>query len=270
MAGLNLIDWRSTTHAERKILYRHTKYLKRRLNKDWQAIFEAAFSVSVGKDYENNFRKGKISVERATELFQWIEQKYLATANDIEDEIEAEREKSLDETLAEPSWEQLLRNVGQFDDVRAYRLPSLQIAGFADQEPLNDLSLKLGDEFYFQIDCPRPGVLIAFQCYRQKWYLLPVARSNNWAVVDNGTAHVPEFDKKGNIDPLSEDEDRGKHQFVFVWSATSKNFQVVESWIHPNSISPDWMNKFAKTLQVLPCHDYRICRCNMMIGNPIV
>ncbi len=266
MVSLDLIDWQSSTHDERKILYGHTRDLKRRENIGWHSIFEAAFSVAVGADYENNFRKGKIAGERALELFNWIGKTDPATLDRIENDIIALREKADEVAPVSSEWDDLLRDQAHFEDIRVYHHRQLGIVGFAGQEPLIDLKLRLGDEFYFQVDCPGSGALAAFQRYKNKWHLLPIGRSGNWIEVEQGAVFVPERDEDGKIDALSENVDQGKHQFVFIWSRDLENFQAIANLQYPRSIAPECLNQFAKLLRPLPELECRLCRCNMMIG----
>ncbi|WP_306257358.1 hypothetical protein [Pararhizobium sp. IMCC21322] len=264
-----VIDWQSANIRERKILYRYTRDQKRKLHIGWLDVFQTALTTAVGNDYENNFRKGKISGERAAEIFQWIAGQSQTIADQIEDEILRAREK--DDENVEPSatsWNELLQQQGRFENIEVYRhTPELNIVRFANPQPLSDLRLRLTDEFHFEVTLEAPGTLGVLQGYKSDWYLLPILRNGHvLKITTAGKVTIPERDKDGGIDPLSEDEDEGKHRFVFLWSAENNIFLPWHKWPFDRPILRRQLDEFARNLFFSPNADWLIYRCNLLIG----
>ncbi len=270
MAKPQTIDWQAASILERKVLYRYTRDLKRTLNMAWSDVFEDALTTAVGADYENNFRKGKISGERSAEIFLWIAGKAPVIADRIEDDVLHEREQI--DRNAPPSvvsWNNVLQQYGRFENIEVYRhTHDLNIVRFANPEPLSDLRLRLTDEFYFKASIDEQGTVGVLQGYKSDWYLLPTSRNGRIQKITNpGKIIIPERDNEDNIDPISEEEDVGKHSFIFIWSSDDSAFSSWPNWPFDRPIAETQLNNFASELIVIPSNEWLIFRCNLMIGN---
>lgn len=209
------IDWEQTTKAERRCLNSAAKAARHRLNISWQTLFQRAFGLddNVGDGYEGNLRKGAISAGKAYKLFTWLSLQDRMLADQVESEIFALRAAAAPEVPAR--WEALLKR-GQFGRIRIVKARNeLGIVDFARREPVDPTRLKLFDEFYFEIDTPLGGRMMAFQGYGGQWYPLPLSSNALTSDVARGRAVIP-VDDEGRPEPLREEEQAGRYQFMFL------------------------------------------------------
>ena len=103
--------------------------------------------------------------------------------------------------------------------VRVLRYPEggLSIVGFSRAAvPVADATLRLGEEFFFEVECDHAGYLAALQGYKGQWHPLPLSPEQPVILVEAGTVRAPVSLATGRVEPLSEEQDTGKHEFVFL------------------------------------------------------
>lgn len=209
------VDWDKATKEERRRLYTAASSLRKNLGHSWQSLLQEAFGTeAVAEGYEDNLRKGRVSAAKAYKLFLWIEKKDRAVAASIENDI-AVLQASGWRLNAPASWETLLSKAA-FQNVRVVKHDhDLNIVGFARGTPLDPADLKLLDEFYFEIDAPLPGEMIALQGHLDTWHAFPLSETCLSIEVEAGKTHAP-IDENRQPFPVREETTPGRYSFIFI------------------------------------------------------
>ena len=207
-------DWPNSSKEERKILYRYSSHIIAKENWAWAEFFNLALGKqAVGTDYERNFRGGRISQNNAEIIYQWI-CKHAPNYGQLIDE--AVFQLRMEES--KKSWLAFVQTHGKFSNIEVISVSKnpLSIVGYAEEEPVLDRPLKLGEHFLFRIDLPFAGTVMALQAYKEQWYALPVSGNNPVITLDAGKQIIPLDQETGKAKPLSEKTDIGQHGFAFL------------------------------------------------------
>jgi hypothetical protein len=184
-------------------------------------------------------------------------------ASNAEDDILAHRAANFPEQSA--TWEAMLAK-GAFSNVAACKYEDdLGMATFARRQPISNLQLCLLEEFYFEVTIPFDGLLIAFQGYNGLWYPQAIAEGTNAISVLAGKLIVPS-DEDGQINPLWEESDTGKHSFAFLLTRDHEISRIIPPLTHSSHRIPAKVrDDIANHIFASPDQPWKLYRINLMI-----
>ena len=265
---MRTFDWHEASADEIKTLYKAVLRARQNENIAWSALFKKAFGgIFVGAGYEDNFRKGKISGARATQIFCWLHAYNHAAADILEDVIIAAREAEKDDASPSITWSNLLETRSKYGRVEILEYPKggLSLISFANPKPVIDATCRLGDQFFFRVNCAHSGYLAALQNYKGNWYPFPMSPEEPVIPVKSGKTATPISMTDQKVEPVSEDADTGKYGFLFLNVDSRADIQALNRLLNAKKFEPDDLNKLAEFLGALPEDGVAILRCNLMI-----
>lgn len=173
-------------------------------------------NVRLGDDYVRGFRRGRISVARARSIHEWITQHHFRQAHGADPELFAEDPEIL--------WE-------EFVDARLSPR-GFQIVPWKADMGIVQLSkdktscvptLRLEQDFVFELTSPHAGWAVAYQHYAGTWHPVPLGPDQRRlrSAIKEGVQRLPKGGS-GEVFPLFEGNDTGRHSFVLI-TATDKD-----------------------------------------------
>ncbi len=206
------IDWLNVTKADRATLYRVLRSISELTGNPVENMMEEAFGnkLLTGADYLANFRQGKIAKPKAKLIHAWIIEHHNETAYTIAPHLFPAPDKR--------DWEAFLETHAIKGKLRLVSLSqSKSLIRRVGED--NDAShhMKLGQPFCFELDSDVDGTMIAFQGYQDGWHPIPLGQDGTAmpTTVTSGAQLLPKTPQNQPVQ-MSEDEDLGLHQFVFV------------------------------------------------------
>jgi len=207
------IDWLRASHDERKALYRAVRAMMREEALSWDAVFSAALPrIVLGARYEDNFRAGRNSRIHCNQIYRWLLAQYPAHAMRLDDELGAARAEH------GAGWRDWLAAHGRYKGVSAFLAPEppIGLVRIAAPEPLARPIVPLGGGFYFQIEAPFAGKVIAFQSLGQDWYALPLRDGGMDEEISKDLNILPQGSGSDQAIPFTDDQHEGRHGFAFL------------------------------------------------------
>lgn len=204
-------DWAKASTEQRKRLYKAVAAAAKARREAVGVTIATALGsyVSMGRDYESNFRKGLIARSLCPIVHDWLVQHHLAPARQAAPEL----------FPADPYhvWETALAEQAQPNLLRLVMLKrSIGLVQRADSVKQVDATLRLGEEFAFEVDAPFGGRLFAYQWHANVWHPMPLRfdASTQPLEIKPGTQILPRDRQSGEIIPMTEAEDGGLHRFA--------------------------------------------------------
>lgn len=211
-------DWTTASREDRieptKALYKALRTASDVTGQSIDAMIIEALgqNIELGTDYISNFRRGNIAAGRAMLIHRWLERHHFDIAQDASPDL-----FQIDPVSA---WDQFINDQAEPDKLTVIPLRDdmgivQRAADISDQMP----TLRLGQNFYLELDCPCDGMLVAFQGYAGQWHPLPLAEDKRRLriPVTTGTQPLPR-NAKGEPIPIVEVDDAGVHRFIAVLS----------------------------------------------------
>jgi len=225
------------TRAEISALYKVVRRIATTEGLTMTAALDQALGSSArGRDYEANFRSGRIAKRNAALIFKWIDQTYPQHRALLEQQF------SRLYGVARPrkSWEDFIERNGLFDHAAIIAVPhqphmpppahaggrvsagggmtAVRLRHPRDLQP----EMPMFERFRFRLDAPIGGAVLALQWIRGIWSILPLAHGEPGLSVARGEVWLPpdpDQDAPGIsvADPVfNEWDEPGLHRFVFL------------------------------------------------------
>ena len=230
-------------HA-RIALYETVKSL--RLN--WNTVFAAAFTDGFvpGRGYESNFSAGRIGAKRAEMVAVWLRDHH----PEAHLELKARLQRLDDPLPSNQGWEDWIVAQGRFGTLDVGLVPSRPqgVVGFAPLEPIAGQRIRLSEAFAFRILEPMDGAVLAFQSSGDGWYPLPLSNGHLQAQIAPKQTALPVDPGNGTIVPLAEDQQYGRHRFVFLVGQESLIAAIAQGMTAGRMIPPAFLNGIAEQL----------------------
>lgn len=168
-----------------------------------------------GKDYLNNVRKGQFAAPIAAQLHSWLEQNHFTLAHqtspDIFPELPAKRWTKI---VSEEAVKGELAIAVQQDRFGALEKASKLSCG--------DITVRLGEFFYFEMKADTSGYMTLFQHVGLEWNPLELNEDDAMSLaLTEGQNRFPIL-ANGQIDPLRESRDAGPQEFVAIVSKANE------------------------------------------------
>lgn len=162
-----------------------------------------------GTDYLSNVRKGDFSSPIATLTHQWLEKNHFDLAHRIAPDVFPDTpEMRFRKLVNEHAVRGKLRVVPANDD--------LGIVERASKAQSADVTIKLGQPFYFELDSDEDGYVVMYQALRNQWHPVGLGPNDEPCIpVRKGLNTFP-HGASGQPDPIEENNDLGVHEFVAV------------------------------------------------------
>ncbi|MEM9147680.1 MAG: hypothetical protein AAGC57_15960 [Pseudomonadota bacterium] len=207
------IDWLTASHEDRKQLFRVCRAIVDRTRTTWTTLFREALDAE--RDTADSalatFRNGRISRKDAADIEEWIITHHL--------DVAVGKAPSHFDPAAKANWAEFLDEHGQYGRIRVIveRRDRGLIQRAADAPVATD-PIPLGTPFWFEIDSPRAGSIIALQGCRKLWY--PFSLHSDGVSLSTecleGTQIVPRDPDTDRPIALHEADDDGRHAYVFL------------------------------------------------------
>lgn len=264
---LTKVDWSRASIEDRQILSHHMNRYRETRHLHWTPLLSQALGDRhISASFVANFTKGIAGRSHAATIHGWLRQ----AAPDLAEQVDVEVFKARRARNPEPerhSWQKLFETDGIAGavEVLLYRRGQLNIAGFAEPEPLIDRHLYLLDHFGFRIPCPIAGTLAALEAFDREWYPLALSRRDPVLSVSSGMAEVPVKTDTGLPDPLSERVHAGQHGFAFLLFEDHRLAEQFRSLPRDQAISSGFLDGMAETLRSWTDRSWSLYRSTLMI-----
>ena len=185
------------------------------------------YPVARGQDYIRNMRRGEIAATYAALIHQWLLEHHFDLAHRLAPEIFPE--------TPEQRWRSILDERALADSFRLVLVPlTMGIVERDSQLKTADTTIRLGERFCFELDSEIEGHAIAFQCVRGQWHNIPLGSNGEVnAPIHSGQNRLPKT-HDGRLDPMTENNDEGHHEFVLITTPTDDtpaDFRSLVSWV---------------------------------------
>lgn len=258
------VDWEKSDHDERRALYRVTKAILDREGITWPDFFEKHLRppLNRGPTYaSDNFVKGRVSWKIAHQIAGWI------TANHLE--FAAQYDPALFDATHRTEW-QVFLDAGQYGAAHVV-LPKngRNLVQRADDHPIFEQPIKLGQTFFFLLRNHVPGSILAFEEYQGEWHPFPVGPDMvNLAVASMvGKQPLPLNPTTGQPLLLRELDHSGKHGYAFIIGPSG----LIEHWesrlVPGRPVSSDILNDLARALSDAGADEVAVYRLNVLFTN---
>lgn len=258
------MDWEKSDHDERKALYRVTKAILDREGITWTDFFENHLEPKLtrGPTYaSDNFVKGRISWKIAHQIAEWIKANHLAFA--------AQYDPALFDAAYRTEW-QIFLDAGQYGSAHVV-LPKngRNLVQRADDHPIFEQPIKLGQTFFFLLRNQIGGSVLAFEEYQGQWHPFPLGPDTvNLSVpCMTGKQPLPLNPTTGQPLLLRELDHPGKHGYAFI-IGPSELIGRWESRLAPGRPLPsDILNGLARALSDAGADEVAVYRLNVLFTN---
>jgi len=164
---------------------------------------------TMGADYLSNFRRGNIAASKAAAIHQWLNSNHHQTARQNAPEIfPLTLERQFDELLEKNAI------MGKLS-IKILKGEMGLVERAADAGKDGTPTIKIGQQFYFELESDHAGTAIALQGCGGKWHLFPLAGETDHLASTEGINILPQS-SDGKPEPLVENNDTGPHRFVVV------------------------------------------------------
>jgi len=258
------VDWKKSGDDERKALYRVTKAILDREGVTWPDFFENHLKPPLhrGPTYANdNFAKGRIAWQNAHRIYEWVRANHL--------EFAAQCDPTLFDVTHRTEWQTFL-DAGRYGSAHVV-LPKhgRYLVQRADDHPIFEQPIKLGQTFFFLLRNHIPGSVLAFEEYQGRWHPFPLGSDTvNLAVpCTTGKQSLPCNPATGQPLLLREMDHLGKHGFAFIIGPSG----LIEQWerrLAPGRPVPsDILNGLARALSDAGADEIALHRLNVIFTN---
>jgi hypothetical protein len=214
------IDWLNMSAAERiepiKALFVAMRKVSITTGRHIDLLLDDALgeAQSRGTDYESNFRKGKIAAMKAMMIHQWLEYNHFEEAKNATKNIQT----NLFQINPKSAWDSFVEDRAITGKLGAIPLTKqMGIAQRSKEVRKSVTTIRLGQDYCFELDSGLDGHCVAFEGYQGQWHPLPLGADTRRLrlEVQQGVQRLPR-DAKGNPIALVELDDGGEHQIVVV------------------------------------------------------
>lgn len=164
---------------------------------------------NLGPNYRRNMQRGDYAALRAKVLYDFLLEHHFAAAHLEAPEIFPE--------TPEMHWQAIVNEQAITGKLQIV-LPSkdMGIVQRSSAATSADVTIKLGQPFYFELEVDEPGYAIAMQGVRKSWHAIELGDDGEFAVqLSPGTNAFPQS-ASGQPDPIEESHDLGLQEFVVV------------------------------------------------------
>ncbi|MEP1585513.1 MAG: hypothetical protein ABJR46_14965 [Tateyamaria sp.] len=188
------------------------------------------YPVARGQDYVRNMRRGEIAATYAALIHQWLLEHHFDLAHRLAPEI-------FPETPEQP-WRAIVDERAITGQFRLVLVPiTMGIVERESQLTPADTTIRLGERFCFELDSEIEGHAVAFQAVRSQWHNIPLGPNGEVsAPIQSGQNRLPKT-QDDKLDPLTENDDEGLHEFVLV-TAMADNMPIdinsIIAWVADN------------------------------------
>ena len=164
------IDGANATPDEMKKLHAVCRKIKNKRDTDWHCLLVETVGLDVtAGHWEGNLRRGDANQGKVLTLYRWI------IANELE--FAAEADSELFNLSLKTGWEGFLDRHGQYGNLHVRPYDDGDDLGLHDisaSVPLSETRIRLGQEFFFELDSPIAGSAIGLVSFKNQWYPFPL------------------------------------------------------------------------------------------------
>ncbi len=215
------LDWMVLSAADRieptKLLYKALRAVSDITGREVDLLMDDAYGEpnTTSPHYASNFRRGNIAAGKAMMIHHWLEQNHFDTAQIASPALFQINPKSAWDSFVEAH-----AITGKLSVIPLIK--RMGIAQRSSEARKSATTIRLGQDYCFELDSGFLGHCVAFECYQGQWHPLPLGADTRRlrTSVHQGLQLLP-CDSKGDPIALVELSDGGEHQFVCVVSEDS-------------------------------------------------
>lgn len=164
-----------------------------------------------GKDYLNNVRKGQFAAPIAAQLHSWLDQNHFTLAHQTSPDIFPE--------LPAKRWTKIVSEEAIKGELAiAVHQDRFGVLEKASKLSSGDVTIRLGEFFYFEMRAGTSGYVTLFQHVGLEWNPLELNEDDAMSLaLSEGQNRFPIL-ANGQVDPLRESRDEGPQEFVAIVS----------------------------------------------------
>lgn len=265
--GLEAYDWTLANHDSKMVLYHFTRNLADNglIDKKMDRFIEEALKDYGGSaaSVKDGFRKGRAGSDKMAMIARHIGRRFPERVPVLIEQLQP----VWPQTSNHDYWEDFIGINGTFSNVNVLkcdRQTGLNIATFANREPIADLKLKLGDGFCFRVDSPVNGYAFAMQSVNNAWFKLPLSPASPDIEISQGEQLIPVDPATGDVHPLWEEHNTGLHKFVFVVAEDQNILECAKRLAVSEPIRQTELKQLAKDLSNLD-GEWAMLRMNVIV-----
>lgn len=255
------VDWSKSDHDERRALYRVTKAILDREGITWPDFFEKHLQPPLhrGPTYaSDNFVKGRVSWKIAHQIAEWIAVNHL--------EFASQCDPALFDATHRTEWQTFLDS-GQYGAAYVV-LPKngRNLVQRADDHPIFEQPIKLGQTFFFLLHNHVPGSILALEEYEGRWHPFPLGPNAVDLAVPciPGKQPLPCDPATGQPLLLRELDHQGKHGFAFLVGPSELIGQWERRLAPGHPVPSDILNSLAHALSDAGSDEVALHRLNVI------
>jgi len=168
--------------------------------------------------------------------------------------------------LSAPKWQALLHHQKSRPtlNVRPVVPRKTQLVSLSQSSRSKLIKLELGEDFYFDFECPFEGYALGLQGYKDAHFKLPLTNAPTVVPVRNGNTQLPAHIETLELLPLSEQSDSGLHRFVIIVFANVPPRFDLTPFVKDGMISPTHLEALADTLMGYPERNWSLLTTQVM------
>lgn len=263
MTGLRenrVMEWTASSREERKELYQVVQAIRSSTGLSFDDIYKAAHGKAYARSIhdEANFRKGTIGHKKAAIIRRWVLDNHLALASQIAPEI-------FDPSLL-TRWRDFLRKYARYDAFSISPLSELNLVGRSSDNPVSSQTIRLGENFVFQLQTAIAGDGLAFENVEGKAYPVSLHPDKVSPVtpVAIGKNILPTLSDGATPDPLSDTSHSGLHTFVILVAPQGLLSQMTSGLVSEHPVAAEKLDKIAALFENVPSQDFEVHRLNVI------
>ncbi|MEP3198219.1 MAG: hypothetical protein ABJO57_10140 [Lentilitoribacter sp.] len=228
------------------------RLVKNQRGMQYHQLFDK-MELDVGTGYESTLAKGAAAPSKVFKIYQWL------IIHELD--LASKAKPHLFESSMQTGWQSFIDERGIYHRLLSKPYDTLQLHDISNQNPLRDIRLKLGQQFTFELDSPVSGAVIALDCYKNKWFPLPLSTSDGFApvTVSAGCYEFPRQTSGGVVQPLRQRRFAGEHSHCFITGPNDLMIYYSRSFAAGRELSPSFLEAMANRLSKCSASKLSVC-----------
>ncbi|WP_155851962.1 hypothetical protein [Ahrensia sp. 13_GOM-1096m] len=254
------LELKSSTEAERKAINRVVTAIKAAERMKFDDIYLAAHGSleSITNEDEKNLAKGRLAHKKIAKIYKWIAINYLPLAIDLAPEV-------FDPSLL-TKWDDFIIQHGLYGQLRPVIGKRRGLTQRSAQQPIDDTSIQLGDDFYFDLDTKLDGALLTLEGYKGRYYPMSLHHNQVTLVlpITNGQHNLPSLPHSNQQVMLSEHDDAGVHKYIMLISDADTINECASGLVQGHPINAAKLDQMALAFKDHDPSAFEIHRLNVI------
>lgn len=260
------VDWLTASVDEQKKLFQVASAVHALLNLDdwigfWAICLASTPRPHVTPHFKNNFQRGNADKKKVAVIYEWIRDNHWGLATDLA--------PSLFDPSRMSDWSSYLDEHAIYDELQHRLANQLGLTKQSTGQPIADMRIRLGQDFYFELTSRIGGTLLALEGYEGKWYPLSLHENGETLEVESnaGTQILPLSAKTGQPVCLSDLEHKNLHSYVIVVASGEVIETCLDDVFPDRAFKSSQLDRIAHACQQAAAGSVELHRLNVMFRN---